>query len=169
MCGLWWPKSRSLTVVARPLHSSTESGGPPPAAASGGQTGNSGVIPGRPRRCIQAFETGCHRAIGFASFLRRTREGGSRSSLGVRRPTSFFEQAKLRGQSGRHGHGNMFGSSSHNRILLGICSIRIAPCPSMRGLFGRCAVGAHKWTPIRTPIRIPIRRIPIRLKPDTLA
>ena len=156
-----WLPNRYLTAANRSLNCAQDSGGLWKAVALDRQTGNSGAIPGRPRRCIQAFETGCHRAIGFASFLRRTREGGSRSSLGVRRPTSFFEQAKLRGQSGRHGHGNMFGSSSHNRSLLGICSIRIAPCPSMRGLFGRCAVGAHKWTPIR--------RIPIRLTPDTLA
>ena len=63
LCGLSCRDRHSLTVVARPIDSAIESGGPPIAAAIDGQTGNSGVIPGRPRRCIRAFEVGCFQAI----------------------------------------------------------------------------------------------------------
>ena len=108
LCGLWWRKPRSLTVAARPLDSSTESGGPSSAAADGGQTGNSGAIPGRPRRCVQATsrpQTGDRpadiRAIARGSATPTgSREGDSRSSLGVRRPTSIrWSTLSLRGRS----------------------------------------------------------------------
>jgi hypothetical protein len=51
-------------------------------------------------------QAGCYRAIASTSALRPcSREGVSRSSLGVRRPTSVREHANLRGRSGRHGRG----------------------------------------------------------------
>ena len=54
LCGLVWHSRSSLTVKSRPINSVVESGGPQIAASIEGQTGNSGEIPGRPRRCIQA-------------------------------------------------------------------------------------------------------------------
>ena len=63
VCGLFWRVRHSLTVMSRPIHSGGETGGPSFAAVIDGQTGNSGAIPGRPRRCIQAFEVGCYQAI----------------------------------------------------------------------------------------------------------
>ena len=55
MCGLQSHSRHSLTVAARPIESAVESGGLVFAVVNGRQTGNTGVIPGRPRRCIRAI------------------------------------------------------------------------------------------------------------------
>ena len=83
VCRLAWRARHSLTVVSRSIDSATESGGPPIAAAIDGQTGNSGAIPGRPRRCIQAFEVGCYQAIATQTLETcGSREGMQSAELG---------------------------------------------------------------------------------------
>lgn len=55
ICGLQSPSRHSLTVAARPISSAVETGGLVCAVVNGRQTGNTRVIPGRPRRCIRAI------------------------------------------------------------------------------------------------------------------
>ena len=110
LCRLWWSDRHSLTGVAPPIYSATESGGRSFAAVNDRQTGNSGAIPGRPRRCIRAIpcracqlreECEPRRGDRPADFraivdeqqsLPRPREGDSRSSTRVRRPTSVRKE-----------------------------------------------------------------------------
>ena len=55
VCGRGPARPAALTGSPRPLHSPFDSGGRASAAAGGRQTGNSGVNPGRPRRCVRAI------------------------------------------------------------------------------------------------------------------
>jgi len=54
VCRLSRGGPHSLTAQARPIHSANESGGLLFVAVNNRQTGNSGAIPGRPRRCDRA-------------------------------------------------------------------------------------------------------------------
>ena len=114
-CRLCGARRRCLTRSAPPVHSPRRAWWPTASSCSGRQTGNSGVIPGRPRRCVRAIseagfatsgeKVGCLRAIACLLHKRPAGEKASnRPSLGVRRPTSVREEhVLLRGR--HHGHG----------------------------------------------------------------
>ena len=99
-CGLSWTLRGMLTSALQPLNSPNDSGGREEAAAFVRQTGNTGVNPGRPRRCDQALRP----AVSSHCDAHAGREKAcSRLSLGVRRPTRCQESAGPRGREGGHG------------------------------------------------------------------
>ena len=119
-CGLGAARVICLTGLARSLHSTIDSGGWPRERSRGRQTGNSGAIPGRPRRCDQATRSAASGHCGRR--LRRFREKAcGRRSLEVRRPTRCHGFAGPRGRDGGHG-----------RSRPSLCSIRphriVMPC-----------------------------------------
>ena len=59
------------------------------------QTGNTGVNPGRPRRCDQALRPAVSKPLRPALRCGLREKACSRQSLGVRRPTKVAEQAFL--------------------------------------------------------------------------
>jgi hypothetical protein len=99
-CGLTSSLRGMLTVSLQSLHSADDSGGRPEAAAFARQTGNSGAIPGRPRRCDQAPRPAVSSHCGACAAREKA---CSRLSLGVRRPTRCQESAGPRGRNGGHG------------------------------------------------------------------
>ena len=129
-CGLSWTLRGMLTSALQPLNSANDSGGREEAAAFVRQTGNSGVNPGRPRRCDQAPRSAVSSHCGACAAREKA---CSRLSLGVRRPTRCQESAGPRGREG--GHGRVIGRShgTQDPLLHAPASPMVARAPACAG------------------------------------
>ena len=102
-CGRRRGSSMCLTALASPVHSANDSGGSLRERSCGRQTGNSGVNPGRPRRCDQATRSAASGHCGACDSSRSHEKACGRRSLEVRRPTRCHGFVGPRGRYGRHG------------------------------------------------------------------
>jgi hypothetical protein len=143
-CGLSRTLPGMLTSPLQSLHSANDSGGREEAAAFVRQTGNSGVNPGRPRRCDQAPRPAVSSHCGACAGREKA---CSRLSLGVRRPTRCQESAGPRGRNG--GHGRVIGRSQgiQDPLLQAPASLTVARAPACVHRGRACACGAAvAWT-----------------------
>jgi hypothetical protein len=74
-CGRRQGSSMCLTALASPVQSANDSGGSLRELSCGRQTGNSGVNPGRPRRCDQATRSAASGHCGVRERRAFPREG----------------------------------------------------------------------------------------------
>lgn len=152
-CGRRRGSSICLTVLASSVYFASDSGGWLRERSCSQQTGNSGVNPGRPRRCDQATRSAASGHCGARDLSRSCEKACGRRSLEVRRPTRCHGFVRPRGRYGRHSAAthtqgvarSFFHFATHAPGF-------VTPCVN-RPFRGRCAPGQHvcAWPPDTHP------------------